>query len=77
MFQVVGFADRDTLNMKPETPDHSASRFTVRQAHGSKFYRSANNESSCSSVSWRGWEHKLPASNYQPQASTRDPRLKA
>lgn len=28
MFQVVGFADRDTLNMKPETPDHSASRFT-------------------------------------------------
>lgn len=28
MFSVVGFASRETLKMKPETPDHSASRFT-------------------------------------------------
>jgi hypothetical protein len=77
MFQVVGFADRDTLNMKPETPGQMASRFTVRQAHGSEFYRRANNESSRSGVSWRGRKRKLPVSNYQPWPSTRDRRLKA
>lgn len=52
MFQVVGFTDRDTLNMKPEIPGHRASRFTVQQAHGPDFYRRANNESCRSGVSW-------------------------
>ena len=52
MLQVVGFADRDTFNMKLETPNRSASRFTVQQAHGPEFYRRANDESCRSGVFW-------------------------